>query len=142
MEERSGLGIAGFVIGLVLIFLFWIPVLGVLLGILGIVFSIMGIKRSKKRGLAIAGLVLSIIGLLLAIVVTIFMIIAMIYIGQAVSNFSFMMKTSNYTVTECQQACNFIDSGNESCVSGCNGGNLDVYVNSLKSSADDSSLSK
>jgi amino acid transporter len=132
MEERSGLGVAGFVLGLVGILFFWIPVIGLILGILGIIFSILGIRRSKKRGLAITGLVLSIVGLLLAVIMTILLIFAIVYISQAVGNFSFLMKDSNYTFAECKQTCEFIAPENTSCVSGCGTGDMDSYVNSLK----------
>lgn len=79
LEEvhTDGLAIAGFVIGIVGLF-----VLGILLGILAIVFSAIALNRIKKepkarmgRGLAIAGLVLGIVGvlgwlILLAIIAT------------------------------------------------------------------------
>ncbi len=61
----DGMAIAGFVTGLVGLFVF-----GIVLGILGIVFSTIALKRIKRdpevrkgRGLAIAGLVTGIVGL-------------------------------------------------------------------------------
>lgn len=60
----DGLAIAGFVTGVVSLFVF-----GIVLGILGIVFSSVALKRIKRepetrkgRGLAIAGLVTGIVG--------------------------------------------------------------------------------
>ena len=64
----NAMGTAGFIIALVTIFLFWIPVLGWILWLLGLIFSGIGVKR-KPKGLAIAGLVISLIGLILLIVV-------------------------------------------------------------------------
>ncbi len=64
----NAMGTAGFIIALVTIFLFWIPVLGWILWLLGLIFSGIGVTR-KPKGLAIAGLVISLIGLILLIVV-------------------------------------------------------------------------
>ena len=64
----NAMGTAGFIIALVTIFLFWIPVLGWILLLLGLIFSGIGVTR-KPKGLAIAGLVISLIGLILLIVV-------------------------------------------------------------------------
>ena len=64
----NAIGTAGFIIALVTIFLFWIPVLGWILWLLGLIFSGIGVTR-KPKGLAIAGLVISLIGLILLIVV-------------------------------------------------------------------------
>lgn len=64
----NAMGTAGFIIALVTIFLFWIPVLGWILWLLGLIFSGIGVTR-KPKGLAIAGLVISLIGLILLIVI-------------------------------------------------------------------------
>ena len=64
----NAMGTAGFIIALVTIFLFRIPVLGWILWLLGLIFSGIGVTR-KPKGLAIAGLVISLIGLILLIVV-------------------------------------------------------------------------
>ena len=64
----NAMGTAGFIIALVTIFLFWIPVLGWILWLLGLIFSGIGVTR-KPKGLAIAGLVISLIGLIQLIVV-------------------------------------------------------------------------
>jgi len=66
--ETDGFAIAGFVIGLVSLFIAGIP-----LGIVAIVFSIIATGRIKKngskgRGFAIAGLVLGLVGVIGAIV--------------------------------------------------------------------------
>lgn len=70
-KPSNGLGLAGFVVGLVGLVLSFIPLIGVVawpLVILGIVFSAVGIAKASKgratnKGLAITGLVVSIVGL-------------------------------------------------------------------------------
>ena len=61
-KASNGLGVAGFVLGLIGLPLFFIP----LFGFLGFLFSFIGVFK-EPRGLAIAGLVISIISLLLAL---------------------------------------------------------------------------
>jgi len=70
-KPSNGLGLTGFVIGLVGLVISFIPLIGVVawpLVILGIIFSAIGISKAVKgratnKGLAITGLVLSIVGL-------------------------------------------------------------------------------
>lgn len=69
-KDGNGFGIAGFVLGLLSILLFWIWFLGGVIAILGLVFSIIQLRK-KKTGLAIAGLVLSIIGILLPLILVV-----------------------------------------------------------------------
>jgi len=61
----NGLGIAGFVTGLVGLLLCWVPVFGLILAGCGIVLSAVGMSQSTRtganKGLAIAGLVLGIV---------------------------------------------------------------------------------
>lgn len=61
-HETNGLGIAGFVLSLLTLFIGWIPVFGWILWILGLVFSFAGLFR-RPRGLAIAGFVISLLDL-------------------------------------------------------------------------------
>jgi signal transduction histidine kinase len=81
MEEQTkstagqGLGIAGFVLGLVALIISFIPCVGLwalIPGILGIVFSAIALSQTAgtnaSKGLIIAGLVLSIIGTSIATV--------------------------------------------------------------------------
>jgi hypothetical protein len=72
--QMDGLAIAGFVTGLVGLFVF-----GIILGAIAVVFSAIALKRIKRepekrsgRGLAIAGLVLGIVGVVGALVVLAF----------------------------------------------------------------------
>lgn len=63
----AGLVIAGLVLGIISMFAWLIPVLGLVVALLGIVFSALGRRFIVRRGMATAGLVLSIIGLALAL---------------------------------------------------------------------------
>lgn len=65
-RPSNGIGVAGFVLALLALFLGWIPFLGWLLWVLGLVFSAIGISKTPK-GLAIAGLIISLLGLILLI---------------------------------------------------------------------------
>ena len=67
-KKSNGMGIAGFVLSLVAIFLSWIPALNWILWLLGLVFSAIGMFRQPK-GLPIAGLVISLLGLVVIFVV-------------------------------------------------------------------------
>ncbi len=67
MEQKNGLGTAGFVLSIVAIVLSWVPVLGWILWLLGLIFSFVGIFK-QPRGLAIAGLVISLIGIIMLVV--------------------------------------------------------------------------
>lgn len=69
----NGLGVAGFVTGLLGLIFFWVPGLGLILGALGIVLGGVAISASRKlgasNGLGIAGLVLGILALVPAFLV-------------------------------------------------------------------------
>jgi hypothetical protein len=74
-KPSNGLGLTGFVIGLVGLVLSFIPLIGVVawpLVILGIIFSAIGISKAAKgratnKGMAITGLVVSIVGLVVCV---------------------------------------------------------------------------
>lgn len=69
----NGLGVAGFVLGLLGLVFFWFPFLGLILAVLGVILGGVGISNGKKSGagtgLAIAGLVLGLIALVPVIIV-------------------------------------------------------------------------
>lgn len=71
--RANGLGVAGFVTGLVGLLLFWVPGLGIVSGALGLILGGVGISTARKdgssAGLAIAGLVLGIISIIPAVLV-------------------------------------------------------------------------
>ena len=68
MGGGSGMGIAGFFLGL-LGFTFWfVPYWGPILCVLGIIFGAIGINKPKK-GFAIAGLAMGLVGIIVIIVI-------------------------------------------------------------------------
>lgn len=60
----NGIGTAGFILAVLGVLCFWIPVLGQILWLLGLTFSCAGMFR-KPKSFAVAGLVLSLAGLVL-----------------------------------------------------------------------------
>ena len=56
-DEKNGLGLAGFILAIVALFLDWVPFIGWLLWLLGAIFSIIGLFK-RPRGFAIAGFVI------------------------------------------------------------------------------------
>ena len=68
-RKTNGLGITGFILALLSIFLGWIPFLGWLVWLLGLIFSFIGVFK-VPRGMAIAGLILSLLGLLVIVLIT------------------------------------------------------------------------
>src|SRR3954453_12932888 len=83
----NGIGIAGFVCGLVGLVLCWVPWLGLLLALVGIALSAVGISQGKKKGasigLAIAGLVCGII----AVIPQIFVLVALFSVASQLSTY-------------------------------------------------------
>lgn len=65
-NQSNGIGIAGFVLSVIAIFVGWIPFLGWFVWFLGLILSFIGIFRAPK-GFAIAGLIISLIGVVLLI---------------------------------------------------------------------------
>ena len=66
VQQGGGRAIASFILGL-LDLLFWLlPILGIPIGIVGLVLGITS-RDSPRRGLAVAGIVMSIIGLVLGL---------------------------------------------------------------------------
>ncbi|MEV4602017.1 DUF4190 domain-containing protein [Amycolatopsis sp. NPDC049253] len=78
-QRKNGLGVAGFVLGLVGLVFAFIPIIGVIawpLTILGVIFGVVGIVRVNKgeadnKGMAITAVVLSAIGLVICVVWTV-----------------------------------------------------------------------
>jgi hypothetical protein len=75
VTPSNGIGVAGFVCGLLSVVLFWLPGLGLVLGLAGTGLSGAGMARANRtgagKGLAIAGLVLGILGTLIGILLII-----------------------------------------------------------------------
>jgi len=67
-KKSNGVGVAGFVLALIALFLGWVPVLGWILWVVGLILSFVGVFK-KPKGLAIAGLIISFIGILMILLV-------------------------------------------------------------------------
>lgn len=65
-KKSNGIGVAGFVLAIIALFLGWIPIFGWLIWLLGLIFSFVGVFKAP-RGFAIAGLVISLIGIILLV---------------------------------------------------------------------------
>jgi len=76
-DKPNGLGIASLVLGIVSIVLFWLPFIGIVMGIVGIILSGKQ-KKISPNGIATGGLVTSSIGLVISIIYTLFWIIALV----------------------------------------------------------------
>jgi len=63
-QPYNGVGTAGFVLALIGLFIFWIPVIGWILPVLGVILSFVGLFF-KPKGLAIAGFIISLISIVL-----------------------------------------------------------------------------
>ncbi len=75
----QGFGIAGLVLGIVGLVLFWFPFLGIVCSILAVIFYFVQRRRSPS-GMALAGLILGIVGFVvnvLMILVTIGLLLTM-----------------------------------------------------------------
>ena len=66
-QRSNGLGTAGFVLALLGLIFFLIPILDLLLWFLGALFSFIGVFKAP-RGLAIAGLVISFIAFIVLVI--------------------------------------------------------------------------
>ena len=69
MEKTSGFAIAALVLGIISLFLGWIPVFGQILCLLAIIFGIIPLFGNKSgKGMAIAGLVLGVVMLIIGLI--------------------------------------------------------------------------
>ncbi len=80
-SQGNGLAVAGMVVGIVSIPLFFLNWIDIIIGIVGLVLSIVGLNRSKRlggtgRGMAIAGIVTSAVGIVAAAIFLIAVVMA------------------------------------------------------------------
>ena len=66
LRRSNGIGIAGFILGLISLTLFWLPIVGQIIALVGLILSFVGVFR-KPRVMAILGLIFSAITLLIAV---------------------------------------------------------------------------
>ena len=67
-KKSNGVGLGGFILALIALFLGWVPILGWILWLVGAILSVVGLFK-VPRGFAIAGTIISFIGIILLIVV-------------------------------------------------------------------------
>lgn len=65
-EARNGIGLTGFILALIGLFVSWIPVINYIIWFLGAIFSVIGLFK-KPRGFAITGTIISFIGIIIII---------------------------------------------------------------------------
>jgi hypothetical protein len=65
VKQKNSKAVAGFVLSIVNVLLYWVPFLGFILAVLGLIFSSFGMHYSKNRGLAVAGFILAIVFVIL-----------------------------------------------------------------------------
>lgn len=76
VARTSGLAIAGMVLGIVSIVLFFLAWIGSVVGVVGLILSLVGLSKSKQMGgpgrdMAIAGVITRAAGIVIGVVVTI-----------------------------------------------------------------------
>ena len=71
-DPKAGKPIASLVLGIVSLFLWLVPLLGLPVSVCGLVFSIKALKTGNNKGMAMAGLIMAAIGLGLVLVNGIF----------------------------------------------------------------------
>ena len=63
----SGFAVAGLVLGIMSIVLFWTMPLAMIMAVIGIILSVIALSKNQSRGLSIAGIITSIVGGILSI---------------------------------------------------------------------------
>ena len=70
-EQKQGLGITALLVGIVGLFISWIPGVGLLLPIIAIGLGYFGMKHKSGHTMSLTGLILGCIGIFIALVVII-----------------------------------------------------------------------
>lgn len=66
-DTGSGFAIAGLILGIMSIILFWTMPIALIMAVIGIILSVIALSKNQSRGLSIAGIITSIIGGILSI---------------------------------------------------------------------------
>ena len=74
--QQNGLAIAGMVLGIASLALFWLSYIATVIGVVGLILSILGFNKAKQMGgigsgMAMAGIITSALGIVASIVITI-----------------------------------------------------------------------
>jgi len=75
-DPRKGFAIAGLVLGIVSLVLFWVFYLGIPVAIVGVIMSVLGRRSTQNRTMATVGLVLSIVAIVLSLCIVGFIVYA------------------------------------------------------------------
>ena len=75
-KPKNGMGVAALVFGILAVLTFWLPIVGLVLGLLAIVFGVIGRGRVRKMqatngGVALTGLILGVLVFIVNIVLSI-----------------------------------------------------------------------
>jgi hypothetical protein len=86
-KPKNGMGVAALVFGILAVLTFWLPIVGLVLGLLAIVFGVIGRGRVRKMqatngGVALTGLILGV----LVFIVNVVLSIALFLFGVAFIN--------------------------------------------------------
>lgn len=105
-QTSNGVGIAALVVGIVSLFVWWIPFLGLVVAVVAVVLGIVGIRKASRgaasnKGMAIAGLVTGALGLVASLIITIFFV--GIFSSDSFQNI--LECTQNAQTVEEQRAC-------------------------------------
>ena len=73
----SGFAIAGLVLGIMSIVLFWTMPIAMILAVIGIILSVIALSKNQSRGLSIAGIITSIVGGILSILAVVLILITL-----------------------------------------------------------------
>ncbi|HTR49609.1 MAG TPA: DUF4190 domain-containing protein [Kofleriaceae bacterium] len=96
-RQGNGLAVAGMVLGILAIVLFFLSLFDIVIALLAIIFSIIGLRKAGRvgvgKGMAIAGLVTGILGLILSV---------LLVVAIAIPAFTDYMKKSKVTEASLQ----------------------------------------
>ena len=73
----SGFAIAGLVLGIMSIILFWTMPIAMIMAVIGIILSVIALSKNQSRGLSIAGIITSIVGGILSILTVVIILITL-----------------------------------------------------------------
>ena len=76
-DTGSGFAIAGLVLGIMSIILFWTMPIAMIMAVIGIILSVIALSKNQSRGLSIAGIITSIIGGILSILTVVLILITL-----------------------------------------------------------------
>jgi len=100
--QSNGLAIAAMVVGIIAIFLGWVPFAGFTLGVTAIILAIIGLKKATGKGMSITGLITGSLAVLWNLIVIALFVTGLAILGGAVSTVgqTIGQSVSNYNKEE------------------------------------------